>query len=147
MRPHRRLGHLLPYVAAAIFVMEAPVALAFRTAQPLNGCTFYKNRLIPRFASCAEFSVVLHRNHCENRKYPLPPYPGDDLQMWLPDYFIEITKHAGASVFAESADAAALKAQLAIGQKWWEASTKVPMFAGASRDRKQSQALTASGRW
>ena len=121
-------------------LLSAP-ALAVNTVQPLNGCTFYKSRLLPKFPGCAEFSAVLGRNGCRKVKGICPAcitYPGDDLQMWLPDYFIEITKHAGGSIFTESADSAALRTHLAIGQKWWEASTKVPLVPSASRGSQSS---------
>lgn len=100
---------------------------------PFNGCTFYKPRLASEsfanatnFGGCAEFSAVFGRNGCTKTKGPCPAcihYRGDDVQMWLPDYFIEVTKHVGRSVFAESIDGKVLAAHLALATTWWGSRT------------------------
>lgn len=102
-------------------------------AMPFNGCTFYKSRLISdsfengkAAAGCANFSAKLGRNHCKKKKcigFACIKYKGDHIQMWLPDYFIEVTKHIGRSAFAESLDGKILELQLNLAQKWWESST------------------------
>jgi hypothetical protein len=53
-------------------------------------------------------------------------YSGDDVQMWVPDYFIEVTRHVGRSVFAESVDTLSLQGHLKLATKWWESSTLAP---------------------
>lgn len=91
------------------------LAWGFQTTMPLHGCTFYKPKFISHFGSCADFSSKLGRNRCKKTKGSPPfmtTYPGDHVRMWLPDFFIEVTKHAGQSLFAESLDGQALKVQL-----------------------------------
>lgn len=100
---------------------------------PFNGCTFYKPRLAfesfanaTDFGGCANFSAILGRNGCKKTKGPCPAcvvYPGDNVQIWLPDYFIEVTKHVGRSVFAESIDGKALAQHLKLASSWWSSHT------------------------
>ena len=71
---------------------------------------------------CANFSAVNGRNGCTKTKL-FVEYSGDHLQMWLPDYFIEVTKHIGRSVFAESLDGTILKTHLSLATQWWAAGT------------------------
>ena len=114
---------------------------------PFNGCTFYKPRLALEsfagasdFAGCASFSAVNGRNGCIKVKGVCPAcvkYNGDHLQMWLPDYFIEVTKHIGRSVFAESGDGVIqLAPTLGLALKWWEigtASVTNPLFSNGTQ--------------
>ena len=102
------------YALAALLLCSAK-ALAFQTTIPFHGCTFYRADLLKDFERCADFSVKRGRSRCKKTKGSPPlmtTYPGDHVQMWLPDYFIEVTKHAGKSLFATSTDGLALKAQL-----------------------------------
>jgi hypothetical protein len=46
--------------------------------------------------------------------------------MWLPDYLIEVSKHVGRSVFADSADGVALARHLKLATNWWSSSTLAP---------------------
>ncbi len=113
---------------------------------PFNGCTFYKPRLALEsfagasdFAGCASFSAVNGRNGCTKIKGVCPAcvkYNGDHLQMWLPDYFIEVTKHIGRSVFSESVDGKILAAQLGLAVTWWDAGTASvtnPLFSNGTQ--------------
>lgn len=115
-------------------------------ASPFNGCTFYKPRLAlesfaggTEFMGCANFSAVNGRNGCTKIKGVCPAcvkYNGDHLQMWLPDYFIEVTKHIGRSVFAESEDGKFLVPQLGLAVTWWEtgtASVTNPLFSNGTQ--------------
>ena len=100
---------------------------------PFNGCTFYRSRLLLEsfgggqdHAGCAQFSAVNGRNGCTKIKGVCPycvKYRGDHVQMWLPDYFIEITKHLGRSAFAESLDGKILAKQLSLATKWWTSAS------------------------
>lgn len=111
-------------------------------SSPFNGCTFYKSRLLREsFAGasdhggCANFSAVNGRHGCKKSKLFIP-YNGDDVQMWLPDYFIEVTKHIGRSIFAESLDGVTLKAQLGLATAWWgfaTSSTVTPKISNGSQ--------------
>lgn len=124
------LGGVLACVSIASQTLASPLL------SPFHGCTFYKARLaLPSYAGgqpflgCANFSAVNGRNGCTKTKGVCPfcvVYSGDDVQMWVPDYFIEVTKHVGRSVFAESVDAPSLKFHLQLASKWWEASTLAP---------------------
>jgi hypothetical protein len=113
------------------------------SATPFHGCTFYSPRLVtgsfaggaPR-SGCAEFSVVRGRSGCTKVKGLCPAcvtYAGDHLEMWLPDYFIEVTEHFGRSVFAEGGDGAVLKKHLAAGEAYWRSTLGVPTTRGLSR--------------
>ena len=133
-------------IAALIAIFIAAPALALSAVEPLNGCTYYKPRLLPGFRGCAEFSAVRGRQGCHKVKGVCPNcvrYLGDDVQMWLPDYFIEVTRHVGRSIFAESLDSGALAAQLALGVKWWELSTHAPVLPGASNGMQSPHAASS----
>jgi len=111
-------------------VSIASQTLASPLLSPFHGCTFYKARLALQsyaggqpFLGCANFSTVNGRNGCTKTKGVCPfcvVYSGDDVQMWVPDYFIEVTKHVGRSVFAEAVDVPSLKLHLQLASKWWE---------------------------
>ena len=115
---------------------------SFGYFEKFTGCTFYEPRLSTEsfangsdLAGCAQFSAVNGRNGCTKTKL-FVHYRGDDIQMWLPDYFIEVTKHIGRSVFAESLDGKILELQLQLAVKWWEANTASvanPLFSDGSQ--------------
>lgn len=131
-------GNSAKYKAVTIFIaisfFELRGYAVHSLTTPFNGCTFYKPRLAlesfagaTEFGGCASFSAVLGRNGCTKVKGICPAcvtYQGDHLQMWLPDYFIEVTKHTGRSVFAESFDSKILAFHLGLATKWWSAATK-----------------------
>ena len=105
-------------------------------SSPLSSCTFYKPNLLaqtftngaPRMG-CAEFSAVLGRHGCKKVKGTCPlcvRYPGDHLQMWLPDYFIEVTKHVGKSIFTSLPTGPLLSKQLSIAQAWTDQALVAP---------------------
>lgn len=146
MRVKKQYVWSLEAALLALCGLTANPAFARSTTQPLSGCTFYKPRLVSAFPLCAEFSAVRGRHGCQKIKGPCPAcvkYPGDDVQMWLPDYFIEITRHVGRSMFAESPDGALLAGQLALGVKWWEASTKGPVTPFASNGAQSTSAAAS----
>lgn len=92
---------------------------------PLYACTNYSAKFLSTFDSCADFSVTRGGNRCYKTKGACPAcivYAGDNLQMWLPDYFVELTPHVGRSLFAESTAGAALKLHLTAAKKWWDKS-------------------------
>ncbi len=105
-------------------------------AEVLSACSFYKPSLSGAsfafgtpFAGCAEFSAVLGRSGCKKTKGPCPlctVYPGDHLRMWLPDYFVEVTKHIGQSVFTELPTGALLQAHLKRAKDSRDASLGAP---------------------
>jgi hypothetical protein len=106
---------------------------------PLSSCTFYKPNLLaqtftngaPRMG-CAEFSAVLGRRGCRKVKGTCPlcvRYPGDHLQMWLPDYFIEVTKHVGKSIFTSLPTGPLLSKQLSLAQAWTDQAVVAPSSA------------------
>ena len=111
-----RAKDLKTFTLAVLLATLPAESYGFSVLQPLNGCTFYKPRLVPEFGRCGQFSAVRGRSGCRKVKGICPAcvtYPGDDVQMWLPDYFIEVTRHIGRSMFAENFDGVALAAQLA----------------------------------
>ena len=106
MKPTSTRGiKIIAFLAALAATSHAAEAV------PFHGCTFYKPRLtLPSFAGgtpwagCASFSAVTGRNACRKVKGICPfcvTYAGDDVQMWLPDYYIEVTRHLGRSAFAK----------------------------------------------
>ena len=109
---------------------------------PLSSCTFYKpNLLAQTFTNgapqmgCAEFSAVLGRHGCKKVKGTCPlcvRYPGDHLQMWLPDYFIEVTKHVGKSIFTSLPTGPLLSKQLSLAQAWTDQALVAPSAAAVS---------------
>lgn len=127
----RRFACILKGAIALCVTIPMP-SLASMT-MPFNGCTFYRSRLVAEsfgggqdHTGCAQFSAVNGRNGCTKIKGVCPycvKYRGDDVQMWLPDYYIEITKHFGRSAFAESADGKVLAWQLGLAKKWWTGAT------------------------
>jgi hypothetical protein len=117
-----RHGSLLSSVWISFGVAEMSKAADFWTTEPLHGCTFFSSALLSDYNTCAEFSAVTGRNGCRKTKGPVA-YPGDDIEMWLPDYYIEVTKHIGRSMFAESADGKALAGQLVLASRWWASSS------------------------
>ena len=121
MRPWRH-GILLSQIGSTLLVANLSEAADFSTTMPIHGCTFFSSALVSDYNSCAEFSAVLGRNGCRKSKGPIN-YPGDDVEMWLPDYFIEVTKHVGRSIFAQSLDGRALAGQLALASSWWASSS------------------------
>ena len=131
--PHWRikLGGYFACVSVAGQTLANPIT------SPFHGCTFYKARLAPQSyggglprLGCANFSAVNGRNGCSKTKGVCPfcvVYSGDDVQMWVPNYFIEVTKHVGRSVFADSVDTLSLQGHLKLAAKWWESSTLAPL--------------------
>lgn len=105
-------------------------------SMPLHACTNYASRLMPFFEPCAEFSVARGRNGCTKVKGICPAcvtYQGDDLQMWLPDYFVELTPHVGRSVFAESTAGAGLNLHLKGAKAWWDKTLpSIPLLANGT---------------
>lgn len=96
-------------------------ASAATLSLPINGCTIYKSRLLSFFDACAEFSAVTARGGCMKVKGICPAcitYPGDHVQMWLPDFLVEVSTHFGKSLFAEGVSGAGLKAHLEAATKW-----------------------------
>ena len=71
-------------------------------------------------------------------------YLGDHLQMWLPEFFIEVTSAPGESVFTMSADGGLLKKHLALASIHWKASTLSPTHFFS---RSQSDSVTNSVFW
>jgi hypothetical protein len=70
---------------------------------PASGCTFYKPQMIAQsFGMCANYSAAIGRNGCTIYHWPGITYPGVDVQMWLPDFFVEVTKYTGRSMFAQN---------------------------------------------
>lgn len=126
MMRRRRHGPLRAKIAICCSLLGARAA----SGMPLSGCSFLKPQRLSSFSSCAEFSAVRGRSGCRKVKGLCPAcvtYAGDDVAMWLPDYFIEITPHTGKSLFTESPDGAGLAAQLQLGARWWESATKAPL--------------------
>lgn len=114
-----RLRRYLVTILSGAFSVQAS---GLNLTMPINACTNYKPRLISFFDSCAEFSAITGRNGCTKTKGVCPAcvtYPGDHLQMWLPDYFVEVTPHIGRSVFAENAAGSALNLHLKAAMAWW----------------------------
>lgn len=118
------------------------ICAAFGGAEPLSSCSFYKPNLLPlTFASgvpntgCAEFSAVLGRRGCKKIKGTCPfcvKYPGDHVQMWLPDYFIEVTKHIGKSLFTSLPTGSLLATQLSLAQFWASTTLLAPTTSALS---------------
>lgn len=71
-------------------------------ALPASGCTFYTPRMVAQsFGMCANYSAAVGRNGCTIYHWPAIEYPGVDVQMWLPDFFVEVTKYTGQSMFTK----------------------------------------------
>lgn len=137
----RRHAFLRAKSALLLVLMFSLPILANALTQPLNACTMYKPRLLGHFESCAEFSVERGRHGCRKIKGTCPScvqYPGDDVQMWLPDYLIEVTRHLGQSKFAVSTDSALLRAQLAQALATWQAGIVAPPTFGSNGDQSSS---------
>ncbi len=132
-----------------LFLVVGLFLLDSAQATPFNGCTFYKDDFVsPSYSDgepdsgCADFSAVNGRDNCKIWEGVCPAcfsYPGDHVQMWLPDYFIEVTKHTGRSIFAEDFDGKAFKTHLKLGVSWWESSTKTPVNPVVSNGMTSSQ--------
>jgi hypothetical protein len=143
----------LIFFAVCIFGHGTSVASVSVTS-PFNACTFTS----PAFAlqsfaggapsaGCASWSVVRGRAGCNKVKGVCPfcvVYPGDHLQMWLPEFFIEVTTAPGESVFTLSADGLLLKKHLSLADKYWKASVAAPLQSLA---RAQSDSVTNSMFW
>ena len=124
----------------------ARAAIVSPFVSPFNACTF----TAPPFAlqsfaggtplaGCASWSAIRGRNGCVKTKGPCPlcvTYLGDHLQMWLPEFFIEVTTAPGESLFTLSGDGALLSKHLALGMSWWKTSTKsvVPLASRSMPD-------------
>lgn len=145
----KKFTDIKKFLWGSLFVAQFTTPVIHAT--PFHGCTFYINRLVNEsFASakpkkgCAEFSAKLGRNGCKKKKcfgIGCITYKGDHVQMWLPDYFIEVTKHFGKSVFAESIDTELLSLQLKLAKEWWlfDANHKAAFIT------RSAQALNGSG--
>lgn len=103
---------------------------------PLNACTSYSPRLISTFGTCADFTVTRAKNGCMKVKGVCPAcvtYQGDLLEMWLPEFMVEVSPHIGRSIFAESTAGAALKLHLTAAKAWWDKSfPSTPLTASGS---------------
>ena len=127
----KRLYSVLAVLCINFWLSQTFLAIA-QPNVPFNACSFYTTRLVvPSFgagapwAGCAQFSAVRGRQACTKIKGVCPAcvkYQGDHVQMWLPDYFIELTKHIGQSSFALSPDGTLLAKHLKIGLAWWNTS-------------------------
>lgn len=121
---------------------------------PFNACTFSAPPFAAQsfgggapFAGCADWSAVRGRAGCTKVKGVCPlcvTYPGDHLQMWLPEYFIEVTTAPGESVFTMAADGTLLSQHLALGNSYWKAATLSPYQL---LTRSQPDAVTHSVFW
>ena len=135
------------------FSMNIISAQTLLTA-PFNACTFKAPPFVLQsfaggapFAGCAEWSVIRGRNGCHKMKGVCPlcvTYPGDHLQMWLPEFFIELTTAPGKSVFTMSADGLLLKQHLELANKYWKAST---LAIHPLHTRSFSDSVTQSNFW
>lgn len=104
----------------------AQTAFAASVSMPVNGCTSYAPRLLSFFDGCAEFSAVTGRAGCTKVKGICPAcvtYEGDHLQMWLPDFLVEVTQAFGRSMFAEASTGVALNAHLKAATAWATSSS------------------------
>ena len=138
---------------AVIVVLSHRASASFLTV-PFNACTFYAPPFVAQsfgagipFAGCASFSAVRGRNGCTKTKGPCPAcvvYLGDHLQMWLPEYFIEVTTAPGESTFTFSADSGLLTKHLALGNAWWKSRSLAPVQV---LQRSMPDALTQSHMW
>lgn len=116
---------------------DSSTALAGPKVTPFNGCTFYAPPYGAQsfaggapYAGCAEWSAIRGRNGCTKVKGVCPAcvtYQGDSLQMWLPEYFIEVTTAPGESAFTEGADGGLLSKHLALGYTTWKTGTKAKL--------------------
>ena len=129
--------------------------LAFAIATtPFNACTAYGPTFVAQsfaggtpYLGCANWSAVRGRAGCTKVKGVCPfcvTYPGDHLQMWLPEFFIEVTTAPGESVFTLAADGLLISKHLALGSAYWKAMTLSP-FQNAKR--AQPDAVTNSMFW
>jgi hypothetical protein len=121
---------------------------------PFNACTFNAPPFVLQsfaggtpFAGCAAWSAIRGRNACIKTKGTCPycvTYLGDHLQMWLPEFFIEVTTAPGESAFTLAGDGALLKKHLSLGHEWWKTASLAPLpFAS----RAQSDVLSQSTIW
>jgi hypothetical protein len=129
----------LPLSCAAFMgaTAVAPLAHAAGVVTPFNACTFNAAPFVAQsfaggvpFAGCAGWSAIRGRNGCRKTKGPCPfcvTYPGDHIQMWLPEYFIEVTSAPGESAFTLTADGALLKTHLSLGHAWWKTVSLAPV--------------------
>lgn len=140
----------LRFVVSVTLFLTALVCLAFHgalagpTVAPFNACTFYAPPYLLQsfaggapYAGCAEWSAMRGRNGCTKVKGVCPAcvkYQGDHLQMWLPEFFIEVTTAPGESAFTEGVDGGLLRKHLALGYKTWKADTKALLPLPASPD-------------
>ena len=140
---------------ATVFAVIAGSVSAFGfTTAPFNACTFSSPAFALQsfaggtpFAGCASWSVVRGRSGCTKVKGVCPlcvTYPGDHLQMWLPEFFIEVTTSPGESVFTVAADGRLLKTHLELANKYWKASVVAPVQA---LSRAQPDAVTNAMFW
>lgn len=121
---------------------------------PFQACTFYSPALIlssfaggAPFGGCASWSAVRGRNGCTKIKGVCPAcvkYQGDHVQMWLPEFFVEVTTAPGESVFTLAADGKLLQKQMKLAQKHWEASSLSPLVPAT---RGQSHGVSNSHFW
>jgi hypothetical protein len=91
---------LIPFlVSIPSFAGGLPSSLS---SLPASGCSFYKPNMIAQsFGTCANYSAAVGRHGCTIYHWPGITYPGVDVQMWLPDFFVEVTKYTGQSMFAQ----------------------------------------------
>ena len=136
------LFNRLGVVACVLLLLLVQTFAALSTAvaapkvTPFNGCTFYAPPYGAQsfaggapYAGCAEWSAVRGRNGCTKVKGVCPAcvtYQGDSLQMWLPEYFIEVTTAPGESAFTEGADGGLLSKHLALGYMTWKTGKPDP---------------------
>ncbi len=145
----------LTVVTTTVFVSVSTTMLAKASdLSPFNACTFNAPPFAAQsfaggvpFAGCAGWSAIRGRNGCVKTKGPCPlcvTYPGDHLQMWLPEFFIEVTTAPGVSAFTLAADGVLLKKHLSLAHAWWKAVSLAPVpFAS----RAQSDVTTQSNLW
>lgn len=89
---------------------------------PVDACTFHKNPWKRSWEQCAEFKVQRGGNGCRKKRW-WGTYRGDNLSMYLPDYFIEVTPHFGKSKFTNSMYGWFLELNLRWGISYWNASS------------------------
>ncbi len=106
-------------------------------ALPASGCSFYTPRMITQsFGMCTNYSASIERNNCTIHHWPGITYPGVDVQMWLPDYFVEVTKYVGQSMFAQipaNPLEAGFSAHLKLAHMYFQAAEpQTAIFGGAT---------------
>jgi hypothetical protein len=117
---------------------------------PFHACTFQSPEFLgASFAGgsenkgCASWSVKRARNGCRKTKGACPlcvTYSGDHLQMWLPEYFIELSTAPGESLFTLTPDGKILAQHLKLATSLWK--SPIPNDGGAvsSADQKSRRA-------